>query len=164
MNKKLVLIVLVAFVVVSSMGMSYASDKDVSFISCGTDDNEVAENVGGVSANIDGAGDLIVSLLNAYPGYEAYVTFTIEYTDASGGSDPVYLKAIVVDNGNQSKIDVVVTDPAGNPIPIDTILYPDDTLDGLLTVTMLDGAEQAESYSFGVDIDFSDEPPLPPIF
>jgi hypothetical protein len=160
MNKKLALIVLVAFIILSSMGMSYASDKDVSFISCGTDDNEVVENVGGVSAHIDGTGDLIVSLINAYPGYEAYVDFTIQYTDASDESDPVYIKAIDIDNGNQSKIDVVVTDPAGNPIPIDTILYPNDTLDGILTVTILDGAEETASYSFGVDIDFSEEPPI----
>lgn len=160
MNKKLVLVVFVAFIVLSSMGMSYASDKDVSFIICGTDDNEVVENVGDVIASINGAGDLIVSLLNAYPGYEANVTFKIKYTDASGGEDPVYIKAITINNGNQSKIDVVVTDPASNSIQIDTILYPDGTLDGLLTVTILDGAEQSVSYSFGVDIDFSEEPPI----
>jgi len=160
MNKKLVLVVFVAFIVLSSMGMSYASDKDVYFSMSSTDDNEVAENVGEVYAYITQAGDLNVSLLNAYPGYEAYVDFTIMYTDASGGSDPVSLKAIVVTNGNQSKIDVVVTDPAGNPIPINTVLYPNDTLDGLLTITMLDGAEEGESYSFGVGIDFSEEPPI----
>ena len=162
MNKKLVLIVLVAFVVMSSMGMSYASDKDVSFISCGTDDNEVAENVGGVSAYITESGDLIVSLINAYPGYEAYVDFTIQYTDASEGSGPVYIKGIYITNDYDGvEMDVVVTDSGGiNHIPINTILYPDGTLDGLLTVTMLDGAEEAESYSFGVDIDFSEEPPI----
>jgi len=161
MNKKLVLVVFVAFIVLSSMGMSYASDKDVFFSMSSTDDNEVAENVGYVYAHTTEAGDLIVSLINAYPGYEAYVSFTIFYSDASGGSDPVYLKAIVIDNGNQSKINVVVTDPAGSPIPIDTILYPNDELDGLLTVTILDGAEEdVLSYSFGVDIDFSEEPPI----
>ena len=160
MNKKLVLVVFVVFIVLASMGMSYASDKDVFFITSSSSDNEGSDDVGEISSYINDAGDLIVSVINAYPGYEGYVAFTIQYIDSSGGEDPVYLKAITVDNGNQSKINVVVTDPAGEPIPIDTPLYPDDTLDGLLTVTILDGAEESASYSFGVGIDFSDVPPI----
>ena len=159
MKNKLGLLVLVVFIALASMGMSYADDKFIELFGPVTSwDNEGVDNVGVVIA-YPYQGDVVVSVSNAYPGYEAYVTFSIIYI--SDGTDPIYVDGIVIDNIYAgTEMDVVVTDWNGDPIPVDTVLYPGDILEAKLTVTLLDGAVQETTYSFSVDINFSDRLPL----
>ena len=159
MNRKLVLLFLVAVFALSSMGMSYAQDKFVIFTGpFVASDNEVSKDVGDVYVFPDQEDHLVVSVSNAYPGYEAYVTFNIQYI--FDGSDPIYVEGIDITNIYAgTEMDVVVTDLSGNPIPVGTQLDPGDILGVRLTITMLDDAVQDTSYSFGVDFEFSDRLP-----
>lgn len=156
MKKKLAaLLVFVAVVALASMGMSYAADKDVFFIGCGAWDCEVEKDVGNVSAHIDSMGDLNISVSNAYPGYEACVNFTIKYTAPFGGDERVYLTEIDITNNFPSVMDIIVTGIAVGPTPI----HQGEKLEGLLTITIKDGAEEDQPYWFDVDIKFEDVPP-----
>ena len=127
MKNKLGLLVLVVFIALASMGMSYADDKFIELFGPVTSwDNEGVDNVGVVIA-YPYQGDVVVSVSNAYPGYEAYVTFSIIHI--SDGTDPIYVDGIVIDNSYAgTEMDVVVTDWNGDPIPVDTVLYPGDIL------------------------------------
>ena len=159
-NLGLPFLVAVIVLVLASMGMSYATDKEVLFIQYGASDNDGVNGVGDVTVYVNQTGVLIVSVYNAYPGYEAYVTFTIKYIYLEGEEDPIYVTGI---NPNYpgTVMDIEVTDPDGVPIPINTPLYPnpaEDSIDVELTLTMLPGAEESQPYSFGVDIGFSDVP------
>ena len=159
MKNKLGLLVLIVFIALASMGMSYADDKFIQVFGPVTSwDNEGVDDVGVVIA-YPYQDDVVVTISNAYPGYEAYVTFNIIYL--SDGTDPIYVDGIVINNIYAgTEMDVVVTDWNGDPIPIDTVLNPGDTLDVKLTVTLLDGAVQDTTYSFSVDLNFSDRLPL----
>ena len=163
MNKKLGVLVLVAVYAFSSMGMSFADDNYIEFTQTSSSDSDGAGGDGGdVSAYIDNAGNLIISVSNAYPCYEAYVTFKIQHVGVEG--DPtMYLKFINITNDYSDAMDIIVTHPNGNPIPINYPLnpyipnQPEESLDGIITIKMKDGAEQDKSYSFTVHFDFSDE-------
>ena len=161
MKNKLAILVLVAFVAIASMQMSYAEEEYTAFVGCGTGDNETVVDTGSVSATIDSAGDLIISVYNAYPSYEAYVNFTIEHLGSVGEAPRVFLTALGITNAYVGvEMNVVVTDLDGVPIPLyTTYLDPGDTLEGLVTITMLPGAVEGQSYSFAVDLTFMDSLP-----
>ena len=156
MKKKLGILVIVLVFAFSTMGMSYANNNYAQFVQSSSWDNEVGKNVGTVSAYIDNPGNLIISLSNAYPGYEAYVSFRVQHIGVSG--DPtIYLKYINITNNFPTVMNILVTDPMGDPIPINYPLGPGDTLDGLITITMKQGAEEEKLYSFNIQFDFSNE-------
>lgn len=163
MKNKLTILVLVVFVAIASIQISYAEEEYTSFVSCGTSDNEFEagvtdpKNVGSVSANINNGDNLIISVYNDYPGYVAYVNFTIKHLGSIETAPTVYLAAIDITNAYSGvEMDVSVTDLLGDPIPINTALAPGDELEGLVTITMLDGADEDSSYSFSVDLSFSE--------
>lgn len=159
MSKKLAILVLIVFVVIASMQMSYAQEDYADIIGYETYDNEfeagVADpkDVGTVSASINNGGNLIISVYNAYPGYVAYVNFTIKNVNSELS---IYLDEIVIVNDNASKMNVAVTDLSNNPIPLDTELLPGETMECLVTITMLPAADQDQSYLFSVDLNFGD--------
>ena len=158
MNTKLGVLFFVGVIALASMGVSYAGDNYTAFIECDSWDEE-GKNIGSVNAYIIETGDLIISVSNAYPDYKAFVSFTIQHT--GNPDDPrMYLKLIDLDYPS-SIMDIVVTDTDGDPIPINTYIDPGDTLEGLLTISILDGIDEDMTYEFGVDFQFSDEPPAP---
>ncbi len=157
MKKELGALLFVIIISFASMGTSFAGDKHTEFTQFSFGDNEELKDVGYVSAYINQAGNLIVTVSDAYPGYEAWVTFVIQ--NIGGPEDPgMYLWSISFINGNTSKIDIDVTDPLGGSL-INTYIDPGETLKGLLTITALPGAEQDASYSFGANIVFDSVAP-----
>ena len=149
-------LVLVAFVTLASMGISYATEEYAEFTFMDSWDNEgVVNDIGDVSAFIDTAGALNISVTNAYPGYMGYVWFQI--THIGGEDDPrIYLTSI--NPTNPSEIDIAITELNENPIPINTYLDPGDALDGMVNISILQEANQGQSYGFNVVITFEDAP------
>ena len=159
MGNKLVILVIVAFFAVASMQMSYAEEEYAAFVGTGSWDNEGIDDAASVESIINDAGDLVISVFNAYPCYEAYVNFTVEHL-GSEEAPLIYLTAITINNAYAGvEMNVVVTDLAGVPIPLYTTLLPGEQLEGLVTITMLPDAQEDSSYSFSVDFTFSDVPP-----
>ena len=64
-------LVVAVFFSIASMSISYADEEIVVFVGSGTDDNEIVNDVGAVTADINNGGNLIINIYNAYPGYEA---------------------------------------------------------------------------------------------
>ena len=156
MNKKLGVLFFVAVIALASLGISYAQEDYVDFVQSGYWDNDDnTKNIGSVFASISPDGEILdINIQKAYPGYEANVSFVIQHIGTEG--DPIaYLNEIAYTNNNPTKLNVVVTDPDGNPILIDTPLEWGETLAGLVTITILDGAEMnIPLYEFGVAIIF----------
>ena len=150
-------VVLIAVIAIASMSMSYAEEEYAQFVGYGVDDNEGVKDVGTVTAEINSGGDLVINVYNGYPGYVAEVNFTIEHI--GGAETPrIYLTVLDVTNAYAGvEMDVVVTDLAGDPIPLyTTYLDPGDRLEGLVTITILPDADQEASYGFSVDLTFDD--------
>ena len=157
MNKKIGLVVVVAVIAIASMQMSYAEEEYTKLVGCATDDNEIDPDLGSVSAIINDGNNLVISVYNAYPCYEAYVNYTVKHVGNLETAPTVYLDAIDITNPYAGvEMNVVVTDILGNPIPINTALDPGETLECLVTITMLDGAVEDESYLFNIDMYFSE--------
>ena len=111
MKKKLALfsLAMVTVMALASMGISYANNDFVFFTGCGYEDNETTKEVGLVYAEINGAGtNLSIDILNAYPGYIAYINFTAKNTGAESNDPIMYLKSITIIN--PPEISVVLTD------------------------------------------------------
>jgi len=60
-------LVIVVFVSIASMQMSFAQEDYAEIVGYGTSDNEVGEDVGSVSAGVNDGGHLIISVYNSYP-------------------------------------------------------------------------------------------------
>ena len=160
MKKKIALIVIIVVLALCSMSLSYANDNLIAFVGCDSWDNETYKFIGDVNAYIDLDGQLNISITDAYPQYEAYVNFTIK--NIGHPEDPtVLLNEIEVINGNESALSIVVTDLDGNPIPVDAPIDPGETLDGLVTISVLNEIEESHTYSFGVKLKFDYDPPPP---
>ena len=133
-------------------------DLDVVFTGCGAEDNEVEYDIGEVNAFIDSNGILNISVSKAYSLYKAYVNFTVKNTGTSPNDPIIYLKSRPITN--PPEISVELTDFfTGLPIPINTPLAPGAELEGLITITILDGADQLESYEFDIVLNFDDITP-----
>ena len=134
MNKKIASVLFfVGIIAFASIGVSFAEDRIVYFsdVSC-YDNDDCTKDVGEVTAYIDPLGDLIVDISNAYPAYEAYVYFTINFVNQSaGGDDRVWIETIDVTNIYPSVMDVEVTYPDGTPIPDYTLIYSEVGIDAM---------------------------------
>lgn len=162
MKKKIAAVLFfVGIIAFASMGVSFAEDREVYFSNISYYDNDDAtKDIGEVTAHLDQIGDLIVGISGAYPGYEAYVYFTINFVNRSvAGDDVVWIETVDVTNIYLSVMDVEVTYPDGTPIPDYTPIYSEVGIDAKLTVRMKDGVEMDETYGFNVDIKFTDVPP-----
>jgi len=151
MKKKLGLLsFVVAVIALASMGMSYATEEHVVFWGPVVSSDSDGVNGGEVeNAYVNQTGVLIISILHAYPGYEAYIDFS--FKNSSSNEKEYYYKGFDVYDYDATALDIVVSG-------IDTgVLYPGTVYNGRLTI-ILGNVEEYQSYSFGLDIDFSDEP------
>ena len=165
MRIKLGVFFLLAVIVVASagMGISYAISGpsileggvpscwcDVAFTSAGPGippDNEFDKNVGHVTVTRDPSGSSItVDITTAYPGYEAYIDFTI----TNLGNQPIDVDGVISETYNVNALEIVVTGVAEN-----TVLYAGESLEGTVTIKVLPGAEQNTPYPFTMGLGFS---------
>ena len=163
MRIKLGVFFLLAVIVVASagMGISYADGGielgqvpscycDVAFTSAGPGippDNEFDKNVGHVTVTRDPSGSSItVDITTAYPGYEAYIDFTI----TNLGNQPIDVDGVIGETYNVNALEIVVTGVAEN-----TVLYAGESLEGTVTIKVLPGAEQNTPYPFTMGLGFS---------
>ena len=160
MNKKLGVIVVSMLIALLGVGTSYAVDTlntseyaeywyDPIFTSVSVSDNEGVLDVGVVSAVITSDELVNVDIFNAYPGYEAYVDFTITNT-----GNPVEVVGLKFDDYDTSALSLVVSG-----IDLGTPLGTGESISGSLTVTVLDGALQNTMYSFNICIGFNESRP-----
>lgn len=160
MNKKLGVIVVSMLIALLGVGTSYAVDTlntseyaeywyDPIFTSVSVSDNEGVLDVGVVSAVITSDELVDVDIFNAYPGYEAYIDFTIINI-----GDPVYITGLSFSDYDTSALSLSV-----DGIVPGTFLGSEESVSGTLTVTVLDGALQNTVYLFDVFIDFGDSFP-----
>ena len=152
MKKKLGLLFVVVTLALSSLGMSYAGDSFTAFVGFGTWDNDDnGKNVGSVTAQIVNPSNLTITVYNAYSGYVAKVNFTIKHIGEPGESPRVYLDSLKVFHPHA--VSIIVTDLSGDPIPMDIPLDPGETLEGLVTIKILNIKED-KTYTFGINIAF----------
>ena len=165
MRIKLGVLFLLAVIVVASagMGISYTSNGlsivgvpsdwcDVAFTSAAPGDppdNEDDKDVGDVTVTLDPSGNSItVDIITAYPGYEAYVDFTI----ANIGNKPIDVNGVVSQTYNTTALAVQVSG-----VEAGTVLGVGESINGNVTVRVLQGAAQNTVYQFTVGLGFSNE-------
>ena len=160
MNKKLGLFAVIICFSLTGMQMSFAQENYTVFTNCNSWDNESIKDIGEVQANIEDPLNLVISVAKAYPTYEAYVDFTIEHM-GSNDAPVVYLSSIDISNPYQgNEMDIELTDSNGDPILIGTSLDPGDTLEGIVTITVLNEVDENNDYSFSVGLTFSEISPI----
>jgi len=167
--KRLGVLVLIAVIASAGIGVSYATingDYDIGgFPSCYCDvafvgsvtayDNEVTKFIGEVDARlIDDYNDglyngIWVEITHAYPCYEVYIDFTV----INSGNNPINIDGLVPGGYNPSAMAVSLT----GDISTTGSLPAGNTVDGTLTITVLNGALQNEEYEFTIDLGFYNE-------
>lgn len=168
MKAKIGLILLAAIVVSAWTGVSYSFcngnpvdpliiDPDVAFVGTVTAyDNEVGKNIGTVTASLTGPyGDglyngIAVEILSAYPGYIAYIDFTVENT----GDVPINVRGLVSDVYDHNAMSISL---AGNIATISQ-LQAGESVSGTAVITVLNDALQNNLYAFSVGILFDYDP------
>ena len=177
MRIKLCVLFLLTVIVVAAagMGISYATNGlntdviaqnwcDVAFTSAepgDPPDNEVDIDVGDVSVilisrvptlssdvPVNDGNRILVTVTTAYPGYEAYVDFTIK----NMGTSIIDVNGIVLEDYNDTAMGITVTGFEGV-----IELVPGEELSGRLTISVLNEAEQNWQYPFVVGFGFSSE-------
>ena len=165
MRIKLGVLFLFAVIVVASagMGISYTSNGlsiegvpsgwcDVAFTSAAPGDppdNEDDKDIGDVTVTLDPSGSSIaVVITTAYPGYEAYVDFTI----ANLGNKPIDVNGVVGQTYDITALEIQVSG-----VEAGTVLGVGEILDGTATIRVLQGAAQGTVYPFTVSLGFSNE-------
>jgi hypothetical protein len=88
---------------------------------------------------------LQITISNAYPGYEAVVTATIE----NAGTVPVKLLSSTIDNPYSDYVGVSLSHPE------DTQLHPGDTQDYQVTIDVYQSASENSSYTFEITLVFA---------
>ena len=166
MNGKMAAIFGVLIIGLAVMAASYAQwsetltvsggvatgELDAGFSECSCTDNEVGTgyDVGEVSCELkdeDGDGDnelAVISIADAYPGYEANCTLTIMNT----GTIPLHVKSVNIDNPNPDELSVDIEND-----PTCTILDVGETATFYVKVTVTEKAAELSEYSFTVTVD-----------
>lgn len=110
-------------------------------------DNEIEKDVaqGTATISVDG-NEIIITITNGYPCYEAYVNFTIQ----NQGEQMVHIYSVSLDNPNPTALEVTVTNLAC------TNLNPWDTAEGVVTTHILQTAQQGQTYTFKITIKLRD--------
>ncbi|MEM2568235.1 MAG: hypothetical protein QXH20_07195 [Candidatus Bathyarchaeia archaeon] len=152
MNANLLAILSMTIIALLSIGYSYACKNggvninpnknfDVAFISVTTSDNEAEINVATIHAQITHDQNAIdVYLMNAYPGYEAYITYTIQNIDKI----PARFDSLTIKNPNPEALLITTTDHTY------TWLQPGQTVQGKTTIRILETAEENQAYTFQI--------------
>jgi hypothetical protein len=119
---------------------------DAAFTNVIANDNEAEIDVAITSAQITPDGNTInVYVLNAYPGYEAYITYTIQ----NMGKMPANFNSLTITNPNPEALEITTTDHTG------TWLQPDQTTQGTTTIRILEEAKQNWQYQFQISMGMS---------
>lgn len=125
--------------------LEQAEGKDPIFTACSCNDTGVDpgkdKNVGCCICVIDST-NAIVTINNAYPGYECRINFTIKNTDAQA------VNITTVNITAPPAIDVIA-----DPDLVGKTLDSDEETDGFIDVHVNDLATQSTTYSFTVKID-----------
>ena len=115
---------------------------DIEFTSVKTADNENTQNTAKIKAQITPDHNTInVHITNAYPNYEAHVTYTIKNT----GNQPVQFTSLTISNPNPEALQITTTNHQG------TILQPCQTTQGTTTIHILPTAQQHRQYTFKIE-------------
>jgi hypothetical protein len=139
-----------------ALNYSYAHIGDVTDLSCYCDvrfitvtalDNEIKADIGNVTAQIlNGGRSIDVRIGNAYPSYEAQITFEIQ----NKGTLPVHVDEVLFSGYDNQAIDVEITD-----LVACVWINPGNILTGSETATILQGAKQGWTYAFNVEAKIS---------
>ena len=124
-------------------------DYGVNFTDVTYYDNEIGKEVADGVATIIDSGNIEVTITNGYPGYIAYTDFTIKNT----GLFPILLDDLTIGTYDTDALFVEIIG-----ISEGTFLFPGSTIDGQLTVEILQDAEMDNNYPFTVSIGFSGSP------
>lgn len=170
MKTKLCVVAMVAVIASAGFGSSYAylyggpfirnvyRTPNVKIIDFTISDNEFEEgvvdpkDVGDVTAYICCGKTIKSFITNAYPSYKVYISFTIQNKD----SKRVHIDEVSIEEYDNTAFEIAISTIAC------TWICPGETLDGLLTVHILQEAEQNSQYSFNVKIRTSHNPLMRP--
>jgi hypothetical protein len=155
--KKLPATLTLAVIALLTIGYSYAcknggitinpnNNFDAAFTNVTTNDNEAQIDVATTCAQITPDGNAINAyIINAYPCYEAYITYTIQ----NKGNKPAYFDSVTITNPNPEALEITTTNHAY------TWLQPGQTVQGTTTVHILQEARQGWQYKFQISIGIS---------
>lgn len=157
MKTKLLAALALTIIVLSSIGYSYAClnggihvnchcNCDVDFTCVTTGDNECIKDVADIYAQITCDRNIInVYISNAYPCYEAYITYTIKNT----GCKPAHFDSVTIINEDPEVLEITTTNHTCN------WLQSGEMVQGTTTVHILEEAEQNSEYTFQIRIGVS---------
>ena len=163
-NKKMLISLFLAIIVLTSIGYSYACYKgrihvncccncDVEFTSVITGDNEVEKDVASIIAEITDEGSTINAyIINGYPCYQAHITYTIK----NMGSYPVHFTNVIIENPNPEALEITTTNHTC------TWLSSDETVQGTIIIHILQQAKENWQYRFRIKIDVECRPECHP--
>jgi hypothetical protein len=145
-----------------TMGYSYASQYgginvmegnfDIAFTDVIANDNEAEMDVATTLAQIAQDGNVInVYILNVYPGYEAYIIYTIQ----NKGQIPARFDSLTIKNPNPEALKITTTDHTY------TWLQPGQTVQGTTTIQILEEADENQQYTFQIIMGLSSKEEKP---
>jgi len=155
--KKPAVMLTLTIIALLTVGYSYAcqnggininpnSNFEAAFTNVTISDNEAEIDVAITSAQITPDGNTInVFISNAYPSYEAYITYTIK----NEGKMPAHFNSLTITNPNPEALEITTTNHTG------TWLQPDQTTQGTTTICSLQEAKQNWQYQFQICIGIS---------
>jgi hypothetical protein len=160
--KKSAVMLTLTIIALLTVGYSYACQNgginikpnkfDVAFTKVVTSDNEAEIDVAIISAQITPDGNTInVYVLNAYPSYKAYITYTIQ----NKGQIPARFDSLTIKNPNQEALKITTTDHAY------TWLQPGQTVQGTTTIQIGESAEENLLYTFEIVMGLSSKEEKP---
>ncbi|MEM3442631.1 MAG: hypothetical protein QXM86_02045 [Candidatus Bathyarchaeia archaeon] len=154
MNTKLPAILSITIIALLTMGYSYACQNgginidcrcycDLAFTNVTTADNEIEKDIAVTTAHITCDKNTIkVYITNAYPSYEAHITYTIKNT----GKRPIQFTSLTTINPNPEALKITTTNHTS------TWLNPSQTTTGTTTVHILQTAHENWQYHFQIKI------------
>jgi hypothetical protein len=151
---KIFALLILAMIALSTIGYSYACKNggitidcycncDVAFTKVTTSDNEIEKEVANVYAEICDGDKINAYITNAYPCYTAYINFTIE----NKGNKPVHIDEVRIEEYDKTALEISITD-----VIACTLISPGETINGQVTVHILQEAKQNWQYTFKIKI------------
>ena len=154
MKTKIFTLLILTMIIITTIGYSYSCHNgrfhincccccDIKFTHVTTSDNEIEKDVGDVYAEIScDKNTITVSISNAYPCYEANITYTIKNT----GCKLVHFTNLTIINDYPEALEITTTNHTC------TWLMSGETVQGTTTVHILQEAEQNWQYTFQIRI------------
>ena len=121
----------------------------VIFTSVTPGDNEDVKDVADTTASIEDCGTkLVITIDNAYPGYEGIVDFCVKNT----GNLAATINTITIDNPNEGYLQLDLT----GEVQEGTVIYPCTTKCGQLVIYGIPQLEDAQNrtFTFTINIDY----------